>query len=209
MPRFDAASISTQVHRPALADRDARRAGVARVAVLEVRAVDGLGEDPRERRLARAARPDEQDRVRDPFGPDGVAERLDDGLLPDDLGEGLGPPAAVDRLVGLGGWSGRRSRSVDWPARARGRANRWSCCRAPPVDRPTPGPTAEGGSDQAVPRHPTSFAECCFLPDLTRFAIRRCAGPDPQRRLERRPPGAEASRGNSALLERIAGTGHR
>src|SRR5829696_163797 len=81
--------------------------------------------------------------------------------------------------------------------------------RAPPVDRPPPGPTTEAGSDQAVPRHPTSFAECCFLPDLTRFAIRRCAGPDPQHRLERRPPGAETSRGNSALLERIAGTGHR
>src|ERR1044071_10392613 len=81
--------------------------------------------------------------------------------------------------------------------------------RAPPFDRPAPGPTTEGGSDQAVPRHPTRFAECCFLPDLTRFAIRRCAGPDPQHRLERRPPDAETSRGNSALLERIAGTGHR
>src|ERR1700726_2141439 len=80
-------------------------------------------------------------------------------------------------------------------------------CRAPPVDRLRPGPTLEGGSDQAVPRHPTSFAECCFLPDLTRFAFRRCAGPDPQRRLERRLPRAAASGGNSALLERIAGTG--
>src|SRR5437773_6903028 len=89
----------------------------------------------------------------------------------------------------------------------RARINR--CCRAPPVDDRTLGPSARGDSDQAVPRHPTSFAECCFLPDLTRFAIRRCAGPDPQHRLERRPPGAEASRGNSALLERIAGTGHR
>src|SRR5450759_831194 len=84
-----------------------------------------------------------------------------------------------------------------------------SVCRAPPVDRLRPGPTIEGGSDQAVPRHPTSFAECCFLPDLTRFAIRRCAGPDPQRRLERRLPSAATSGGNSALLERIAGTGHR
>src|SRR4029453_10919290 len=81
-------------------------------------------------------------------------------------------------------------------------------CRAPPRERPPPGPPPEGGPDQAVPRHPTSFAECCFLPDLTRFAIRRCAGPDPQRRLGQRPPSAEASRGNSALLERIAGTGH-
>ncbi len=68
-----------EVEGPALADGHARRAGVARVAVLEVRAVDGLGEDPRERRLARPARPDEQDRVRDPPGPDRVVERLDDG----------------------------------------------------------------------------------------------------------------------------------
>src|SRR4029077_6443869 len=82
-------------------------------------------------------------------------------------------------------------------------------CRAPSVDRLALGPTLEGGSDQAVPRHPTSFAECCFLPDLTRLAIRRCAGPDPQRRLEGRLPRAAASGGNSALLERIAGTGHR
>ena len=88
-----------EVHRPALADRDARRAGVARVAVLEVRAVDGLGEDPGERRLARPARPDEEDRVRDPARPHGIPERLDDRLLADDLGERLRPPAAVDRLV--------------------------------------------------------------------------------------------------------------
>src|SRR5215210_2346221 len=87
----------------------------------------------------------------------------------------------------------------------RARTRESSVSRAPPVDRPQPGPTTEGSSDQAVPRHPTSFAECCFLPDLTRFAIRRCAGPDPQHRLERRPPSAETSRGNSALLERIAG----
>ena len=89
-----------QVHRPALADRDARRAGVARIAVAEVRAVDRLREDPGERRLAGAARPDEQDRVRDALRPDGVAQGLDDGLLPDDLGERLGTPAPVDRLVG-------------------------------------------------------------------------------------------------------------
>ena len=55
-----------EVHRPALADRDARRAGVARVAVLEVRAVERLGEDPGQRGLAGAARPDEEDRVRRP-----------------------------------------------------------------------------------------------------------------------------------------------
>src|SRR6266403_1295404 len=105
---------------------------------------------------------------------------------------------AVWLTIWLTGLLGRR------PRRARE-----SSCRAPSVDRLTPGPTTEGGSDQAVPRHSTSFAECCFLPDLTRFAIRRCAGPGPQHRLERRPPSGEASRGGSALLERIAGTGHR
>ena len=49
-------------------------------------------------------------------------------------------------------------------------------------------PRAHGvpGSDQAVPRHPAISAERCFLPDLTRFTRRRCAGPDPQRRAPRR-----------------------
>ena len=116
-----------EVHCPALADRDARRAGVARVAVLQVRAVDGLGEDPGERGLARPPRPDEQHRVRDAVGPHRVSERLDDRFLPNDLGERLRPPAAVDRLVrrGLGRAVGHR---VDCPAScARGRANpRWS-----------------------------------------------------------------------------------
>src|SRR5689334_9223021 len=108
------------------------------------------------------------------------------------------------------GWIG-----VGWSVTSIGRLRECACaqanalCRAPPVVDRRPGPTAEGGSDQAVPRHPTSFAECCFLPDLTRFAIRRCAGPDPRHRLERRPPDGKASRRNSALLERIAGTGHR
>ena len=88
-----------QVEGRALADRDAGRARVAGVAVLEVRAVDGLGQDPGERRLARAARPDEQDGMADPLGSDGVAQRLDDGLLADDLAEGLGTPAAVESLV--------------------------------------------------------------------------------------------------------------
>ena len=41
------------------------------------------------KRMACATRP----------GPDGVAERLDDGLLADDLAERLGAPAAVDGLM--------------------------------------------------------------------------------------------------------------
>ena len=89
-----------QVQRPALADRDARRAAVAGVRVrLEIRAVDRLGQDPGERRLAGAAWTGEQDGVRDAPGRHGVAQRGDDRLLADDLGERLGPPAAVERLV--------------------------------------------------------------------------------------------------------------
>ncbi len=87
------------VERRALADRHAGITRVAGIAVAEVGAVDGLGQDPRERRLAGAARADEQDRVRDPVGADGVAQRLDDGFLPDDLAERLGAPAAIERLV--------------------------------------------------------------------------------------------------------------
>ena len=88
-----------QVEGRPLADRDARGAGVAGVAVAQVRAVERLGQDPGERCLARPARPDEQDRVADPVGANRVAEGLDDRLLADDVGEGLGAPAPVERLM--------------------------------------------------------------------------------------------------------------
>ena len=91
-----------QVERRPLADRHARGARVTGVAVLEIRAVDRLGEDAGERGLARPARPDEEDRVADPLGADRVPERLDDGFLPDDLGEGLGTPSPVEGLVRYG-----------------------------------------------------------------------------------------------------------
>ena len=82
MPRLRCRVDLDEVEGSALADRDAGRAGVARVAVTQVRAVERLGEDPGERRLAGAARPDKEDRVRDAVGADGVAERLDDGPWP-------------------------------------------------------------------------------------------------------------------------------
>jgi hypothetical protein len=91
-----------EVEGTTLTDAHARRAGVAWVAVLEVRAVDGLRDNPRERRLARPARTDKQDRVRDAVSADRVAERLDDRLLADDLAERLGPPASVEGLMGDG-----------------------------------------------------------------------------------------------------------
>ena len=113
-----------QVEGRALPDRHTGRAGVAGVAVLEVRAVDGLGQDPCERGLARPARPDEQDGVADPLGSDGVAKRLDDGFLADDLAEGLGTPAAVESLVR----DGRRHDLL------RSGRTGVSSCRAPSVD---------------------------------------------------------------------------
>ena len=103
------------VEGTALADRHAVDAGVVRLAVDQVEAVDGLGEDARGRGLACAARPDEEEAVAEPVEPDGVAQRLHDRPLADDLAERLGPETAVDGLVlgrigeGLGhGWSVRR-----------------------------------------------------------------------------------------------------
>ena len=90
------------IERAPLADGDARLAGVARLAVAEVRAVERLGDDPGHRRLARPSRADEQHRVGDPTGPHGIPERLDDRLLADDLAERLGAPATVEGLMGDG-----------------------------------------------------------------------------------------------------------
>ncbi len=153
MPRLLAASISMRSSVVPSRIDDARRAAVARVAVLEVRAVDGLGQDPGERGLAGAARPDEQDGVADAVGADGVAERLDDGFLADDLAERLGAPAPVERLVRDG-----RGHGLLRSGRAAGPRMRKLNCRAPSVDQDVPVPTMTSGSDQAVPRHPTMIA---------------------------------------------------
>ena len=120
-----------QVEGPALADRDARRARVARVAVAQVRAVEGLGEDPGERRLAGPARPDEEDRVRDAVGANRVAEGLDDRPLADDLREGLGAPAAIEGLVRRGG-ALRRGGAHGAPVRSRAGGSRLPCTHRRP-----------------------------------------------------------------------------
>ena len=91
--------------------------------------------------------------MRDAIGSDGVAERLDDGALADDLGERLGPPAAVEGLV-RGGRALRRQRSRLLSIAGGRNAD----CRAPTVDLGVSAPTTTSGSDQAVPRHPTRFA---------------------------------------------------
>ena len=138
-----------EVERDAVADGDARRAGIAGVAVAQVGAVDGLGEDPARATSCPVPRgPTKRIAWRDAAGPDRVAERLDDRLLADDLAERLGSPAAVDGLMRNGSTS---------PASS-GRRRAGSKCRAPSVDQIVPVPTMTGGSDQAVPRHPTMIA---------------------------------------------------
>ena len=78
------------------------------VAVLEVRAVDRLGEDPGERRLAGPARPDEQDGVGDPVGRGrrcGASRRR----LPGRRSRRRSGPASGGRAPGAGRSRSRRS----------------------------------------------------------------------------------------------------
>ena len=80
-------------------------AGVARAAGHGRRAffaVERLREDAGERGLARAAGAGEKIRLGDAAAFDGVAERADDVVLPDDLFEGLRAPFAGDDFVGHG-----------------------------------------------------------------------------------------------------------
>src|SRR3712207_5414419 len=53
--------------------------------------------------------------------------------------------------------------------------------RAPAVDPAVPGTSTVARSGQATLRHTGESAESCFLPDLTRFAGPRCAGPGHRR----------------------------
>ena len=147
------------IESAAFADGDAGRALVARFAVAQVRAVEGLGQDPRHRGLAGSAGPDEEIGVGAPARPDGVSEGLDNRLLADDLAEGLSPPAAVDGLVRCGrtheapaGVGETRGGAAGSSRRPRAGAPCTLCRSAVPV------PTSGGGSDQAIPRHPTIIA---------------------------------------------------
>ena len=99
MPRLLAASISTRSRVvPSRIETHASHA-VAGVAVLQIGAVERLGQDPGKGRLAGAAGSDEEDRVAHAFCADTIAKRLDDRVLADDLGERLRSPAAIQRLV--------------------------------------------------------------------------------------------------------------
>ena len=97
--------------------------------------------------------------MRGPARADAVLQRLDDGLLSDDLSERLGAPASVDGLM-------RWGRTHDAPAGA----GKTMDPAAERIGRPqarvpctlcrsiAPVPTAGGDSGQAEPRHPTIIA---------------------------------------------------
>ncbi len=83
-----------QVDEAAFVDLDAGAALAAGLRGDALLAVERLGEDARDRRLADAARAREQVRVMQPARLQRVDQRLQHVLLPDRVGEGLGPPFA-------------------------------------------------------------------------------------------------------------------
>ena len=90
-----------QIDKAAGVDVDAGGADAARRRGHAVRdAVETLGENARDRRLADAARAGEEVRMMKPGALERVGQRLHDVLLPRDLGEGLRPPFAGEGLVG-------------------------------------------------------------------------------------------------------------
>jgi len=101
----------------ALGDLHARVADAARVGGRSLLAVQRPRQDPRGRRLADAARAGEDKGLRQPSARQGVAERLGDGLLADDVGETLGTPLPGDDLVchERAGWTVRRPRAPPRP----------------------------------------------------------------------------------------------
>ena len=81
-------------------DRLADVAGEVGLLGGPVDAIQALGEDPGDRRLADPSGPAEEVGVGDPIEPDGVPERLDDVVLPDHVLEPLGPiPTGDDRVT--------------------------------------------------------------------------------------------------------------
>ena len=80
------------IQRVAGRDFAAHAAGTARRGGGTLLAIQRLGEDPRQRGLADAARPDEQIGVRDTAGLDRVLERSRDVLLTDHIIKPLGAP---------------------------------------------------------------------------------------------------------------------
>ena len=82
---------------PAPGQVTARVALTARVRDRRLFAVEGTRQDARRGGLAAAARPGEEVGVVDPVVGQGSAQRRRHVVLPDDLGEGLGSVAAIQR----------------------------------------------------------------------------------------------------------------
>ena len=101
-----------QIDEAAGVDVDARGAGAARRRGDAVGdAVEALGEDPRDRRLADAARAGEQVGVMQAVARERIGQRRDHVLLPDELAERLRPPLAGEYLVAHPGPGVRRRAS--------------------------------------------------------------------------------------------------
>ena len=201
----------------AVAYRDALRARAARLGRRPLLAVDHLRQDASGRRLARATRPAEQERVVQAALTDRAGERTHDVVLPEHLGGRLRPVPA-----GTGPGAASRPPRASYPPRRPFPAG----APAPSAITPPAGgrkvavhppsttddsvATWNGSSSQASLRHPPASAYGCFLPDLTGFAGRCRAGPDLQRSVPRAAPDlpglgrgfspAEADRGYRAPL---------
>ena len=79
-------------------DREANRVVQGEIGLRATRTIQGLGQDAGRGRLARATRPDEQVGVGQLLARQGVPQRPHDVLLPDELVEAAGAPAARDDL---------------------------------------------------------------------------------------------------------------
>ena len=92
------------VHVAALRDLDAGVALAARVAGRALLAVETSREDAGGGGLADAARPGEDERLRDAADGDRVAQRLRDAALADDVVEALRTPLPSEDLITGHGW---------------------------------------------------------------------------------------------------------
>jgi len=144
-------------------DARARLARAARARLHAALAVQRLGQDARDRRLADAARAGEQVRVMQPTRFERVRERAHDVLLADQGVEVPGSPLAGQREMGHVGIRDRAKRAVTGDFADDGEfAGRKPGGRA--------GTPARAGSGCG-----------CFLPDLTRLTTPHCGEARPRR----------------------------
>jgi hypothetical protein len=135
------------VGRVARRDLATRCALVARCVGGALVAVQAARQDARQRRLAHAARPGEQDGVRDAIAADGVAQRRRNVGLADDLVETLGAPLARQRRLAHAARPGEQDGVRDAIAAdgvAQRRRNVAKGQSAPPSARPPDARRAEG-----------------------------------------------------------------